>query len=938
MENINNNINDLLQGLSQIEKEETLKILNEYANVGESDSLNALYNEDYEEIPVDIDTFLEDEKYCGVSTNKGTLIYPYWRDKLRDMFRDPNEYQEIALTGSIGTGKSTIACYGMVYLLYRVMCLRNPQEYYRLTKGSTIVFAFFNNTLDLSTSVGYNTVQKILQDSPWFMERGMLSGTKNIEYIPNKLIRFRVGSTASHALGANIMCLDGDTKIVTENGIEKIKDLENKIVSVYSINDNGDIVLSNKCKILQSGITDELYNIELDNGEIIKCTAEHRFMLNDGTYKSAKDLTENDELLCLALSNTIIIKSISKIKLNEPLSVYDVVDAIPHNNFLISVGDTYIVSHNCSMLDEVSFKQGANVVMEKSKIMETYNNVLERMGSRFMVDGKIAGKLFLVSSKKSEYDFLESYIRKQKDKQGVYVVDAKLWEVKPEQTYSGKMFNVAIGGNTRSSRIIREDEDVNEYMRQGYEVLEVPIEFKHRFELDIQSALMNIAGISISHTTRFIAYDNLARCYNNYKNPFTTNILTIGMYDNLNIKDFFIPDMVDNNISSRPIFIHIDTSLTGDRTGISAIAIMGYKNVNEYSLDSGEMETTKELYYHHIFTVGIQCPTSSEISFQKTRDFIYYLRYNLGWNIKGISLDGYQSLDTRQQLITMGFVNTDIVSLDKTPNGYFSYKSAINEQRVSHLNIPELEFEIINLARDNMTGKIDHDIDKCFTGDTKIKLVDGRDLTILELLQEQNDNKTNWVYTFNETTQKIEPKRIKKVFQTMLTKNLVKVTLDNGEYVTCTPNHRFMLRNGSYEIASNLVNGMSLMSLSNNIMVDNIKHFETYCNVYDLEIEDNHNFALFCGVIVHNSKDLSDSLAGAIYNASISEQDLDLYLIDSHEIALDTNEGISEDVVQKENILESLIDKSSYTPPETLGKNDIDDIITNEDDDGFFFM
>ena len=66
----------------------------------------------------------------------------------------------------------------------------------------------------------------------------------------------------------------------------------------------------------------------------------------------------------------------------------------------------------------------------------------------------------------------------------------------------------------------------------------------------------------------------------------------------------------------------MDTSLTGDRTGISAIAVMGYKNVNEYSLQTGQEETTKELAYHHIFSVGIQCPQGSEISFQKTRDFI----------------------------------------------------------------------------------------------------------------------------------------------------------------------------------------------------------------------------------------------------------------------------------------------------------------------------
>ncbi len=38
--------------------------------------------------------------------------------------------------------------------------------------------------------------------------------------------------------------------------------------------------------------------------------------------------------------------------------------------------------------------------------------------------------------------------------------------------------------------------------------------------------------------------------------------------------------------------------------------------------------------------------------------------------------------------------------------------------------------------------------------------------------------------------------------------------------------------------------------------------------VYDIETPVNHNFKLSNGIVVHNSKDLSDSLCGAFYNAS----------------------------------------------------------------------
>lgn len=47
------------------------------------------------------------------------------------------------------------------------------------------------------------------------------------------------------------------------------------------------------------------------------------------------------------------ITSIRKIHYGEPIPVYDVVNAAPYNNFLIKLGNKFIVSHNCGILDEV---------------------------------------------------------------------------------------------------------------------------------------------------------------------------------------------------------------------------------------------------------------------------------------------------------------------------------------------------------------------------------------------------------------------------------------------------------------------------------------------------------------------------------------------------------------------------------------------------------
>jgi len=50
--------------------------------------------------------------------------------------------------------------------------------------------------------------------------------------------------------------------------------------------------------------------------------------------------------------------------------------------------------------------------------------------------------------------------------------------------------------------------------------------------------------------------------------------------------------------------------------------------------------------------------------------------------------------------------------------------------------------------------------------------------------------------------------------------------------------------------------------------------------VYDLETEEFHNFALGCGVIVHNSKDGADAVGGSVYQAATSDSQPQVYADD----------------------------------------------------------
>lgn len=100
----------------------------------------------------------------------------------------------------------------------------------------------------------------------------------------------------------------------------------------------------------------------------------------------------------------------------------------------------------------------------------------------------------------------------------------------------------------------------------------------------------------------------------------------------------------------------------------------------------------------------------------------------------------------------------------------------------------------------------------CFTKDTKIKLTDGRNLNFGELVEETKRGEKNYTYTINKLGL-ISMAEIKNPRLTRKKAKIIKVILDNGEEIKCTPNHLFVLRNNEYRKAAQLMPGDSLMPL-----------------------------------------------------------------------------------------------------------------------------
>jgi hypothetical protein len=129
----------------------------------------------YHEVPPTIDEFCDEENFAGSMFGEGQM-YPTWRQLLRVIYPHPlyGRYNEIALTGAIGIGKSTACLGGMSYDLCKLLHMRSPQETFKLVKSTPLVIAFINTTMNLAQAVLYRQFKNILDTSPFFIHQRSL--------------------------------------------------------------------------------------------------------------------------------------------------------------------------------------------------------------------------------------------------------------------------------------------------------------------------------------------------------------------------------------------------------------------------------------------------------------------------------------------------------------------------------------------------------------------------------------------------------------------------------------------------------------------------------------------------------------------------------------------------------------------------------------------
>lgn len=256
-----------------------------------------------------------------------------------------------------------------------------------------------------------------------------------------------------------------------------------------------------------------------------------------------------------------------------------------------------------------------------------------------------------------------------------------------------------------------------------------------------------------------------------------------------------------NGRDGYPRFIHVDLALKRDRAALAMVHNKGWTWVDT-AAGQREKLPVVQLDLLKYWEAG----PGEEINFANIRHYIFEL--NKQFNVAGVWFDKWQSAEMIQTLNQNNIFAEWQAVMKKD---YDSLATAFYDGRIHGYKSDEthrlVEEELLRLRLLN-NNKIDHPA--CFVGETRVPLLDGTAPEIKSLV-----GKEVWTYSAKPSGE-IVPGKATAVLSGY-TDELVDVVLDNGYVARCTPDHKWMLRDGSYKVAKDLLPGIDrLMPITRN--------------------------------------------------------------------------------------------------------------------------
>ena len=385
-----------------------------------------------------------------------------------------------------------------------------------------------------------------------------------------------------------------------------------------------------------------------------------------------------------------------------------------------------------NMMDEVNFMTGGSQVIKAAvgqkagvsnydRAEKVYATIDRRIKSRFMNGGRVPGMNVLISSKTTKNSFTERRIRAARMDPSVYVMDFATWDVKPSKVFSGAKFKVLVGSQTARSRIVEPEENIEQKWLEeaGAFLIEVPEEYRKDFELDLNMAIRDVAGVSTEAIHAYIARQEsvFESIRPELEHPFSVDEWTYGEPGQFmwgKICDQYQRKLRGGHteLAWRPKrnpkarrHVHIDIAISGDSLGLAMGHIPRWTEVMRRAPD-GTLYPDTAPEFEIDFMLRVSPPKGEHIYLPDIRALVYDL-IDHGFLVSSFSCDQFQSAEMLQQMKAKG-VSSGIISCDRTTAPYDKLKQAMYENRLRVYEYQPFIDEALSLEYDTARGKVDH--------------------------------------------------------------------------------------------------------------------------------------------------------------------------------------------------------------------------------------
>ena len=220
-----------------------------------------------------------------------------------------------------------------------------------------------------------------------------------------------------------------------------------------------------------------------------------------------------------------------------------------------------------------------------------------------------------------------------------------------------------------------------------------------------------------------------------------------------------------------------------------------------------------------------------------------------------------------RQIMKQNGIEAKMESVDRDDSAYVVTKNYIYSGLVEIAQNALAEKELLEIERVG-PRKVDHPPKSqggCFTGDTEVLVYNNFELSTVKISEIDKLNDAR-VITYDDSTKGPVFSKVKGSGITKMVKEILVIELNNSEIIKCTPDHKFLTKNRGWVNAIDLYENDRLgLSGSLHVVAKGLMSLVEEIPVYDLEVDNpNHNFVLACGAVVHNSKDISDTISGVV--------------------------------------------------------------------------